>query len=227
MFEYIFSTPRAAQLKYNAHWCTVRHICQESWLYYNFHFFTIVTPKFGHWSWDWRMRFPCWVMFGLSLTSYCISGHCRGLFQYTWWRHQMETFSALLAICAGNSPVIGEFPAQRPVTRGFDVFFHLRLNKRLSLRLVIWDAIVIIMTSFQCSETTHVYFLDSLYEIRISTASYTSQWEMIAQSISCMIYTAWISHPVQVVFLENNTINSDWYDTNFRSGQFENVLDTL
>ena len=25
--------------------------------------------------------------------------------QKTWWRHQMETFSALLAICAGNSPV--------------------------------------------------------------------------------------------------------------------------
>ena len=23
----------------------------------------------------------------------------------TWWRHQMETFSALLAFCAGNSPV--------------------------------------------------------------------------------------------------------------------------
>ena len=44
----------------------------------------------------------------------------------------METFSALLAICAGNSPVTGEFPAQRPVTRGFDVFFDLRLNKRLS-----------------------------------------------------------------------------------------------
>ena len=29
----------------------------------------------------------------------------------------METFSAFLAICAGNSPVTGEFPAQRPVTR--------------------------------------------------------------------------------------------------------------
>ena len=50
----------------------------------------------------------------------------------SWWRHQMETFSALLAICAGNSPVPGEFPAQRPVTRSFDVFFDLRLNKRLS-----------------------------------------------------------------------------------------------
>ena len=26
----------------------------------------------------------------------------------------------------------GEFPTQRPVTRSFDVFFDLRLNKRLS-----------------------------------------------------------------------------------------------
>ena len=41
----------------------------------------------------------------------------------TWWRHQMETFSALLAICAENSPVTGEIPAQRPVTRNFGVFF--------------------------------------------------------------------------------------------------------
>ena len=37
----------------------------------------------------------------------------------------MKTFSALLAICARNSPVPGEFPAQRPVTRSFDVFFDL------------------------------------------------------------------------------------------------------
>ena len=44
----------------------------------------------------------------------------------------METFSALLTIYAGNLPVTGEFPAQRPVTRSFDVFFGLRLNKRLS-----------------------------------------------------------------------------------------------
>ena len=50
----------------------------------------------------------------------------------SWWRLQMETFSALLAICAGNSPVPGEFPTQRPVTRNFGVFFDLRLNKWLS-----------------------------------------------------------------------------------------------
>ena len=56
------------------------------------------------------------------------------LFQLqTWWRHQMETFSALLAICAGNSPVTGEFPMQRPVMRSFDVFFDLHLNKRCGI----------------------------------------------------------------------------------------------
>ena len=44
----------------------------------------------------------------------------------------METFSALLVICAGKSPVPGEFPAQRPVTRSFEVLFDLRLKKRLS-----------------------------------------------------------------------------------------------
>ena len=55
----------------------------------------------------------------------------RSLFDFAWWRHQMETFSVLLALCVGNSPVTSEFPSQRPVTRSFDVFFDLRLNKRL------------------------------------------------------------------------------------------------
>ena len=44
----------------------------------------------------------------------------------------MEAFSALLALCEGNSPVTGEFPTQRPVTRSLDVSFDLHLNKRLS-----------------------------------------------------------------------------------------------
>ena len=51
---------------------------------------------------------------------------------WSWWCHQTETFSALLAICAGNSPVTGEFLAQRPVTRSFGAFFDLCLNERLS-----------------------------------------------------------------------------------------------
>ena len=53
-------------------------------------------------------------------------------------RHQMETLSMLLAICAGKSPATGKFPAQRPVTRSFDVFFDLRLNKGLSKQFCGW-----------------------------------------------------------------------------------------
>ena len=56
----------------------------------------------------------------------------RTRYVYPWWRHRMETFSALLAICATNSPLTGEFPAQRPVTRRFDVFFDLCLNEGVS-----------------------------------------------------------------------------------------------
>ena len=54
-------------------------------------------------------------------------------------------------LCAVITPLTGEFPSQRPVTRIFDVFFDLRPNKRLSENheagdLVIWDAIALIMT---------------------------------------------------------------------------------
>ena len=61
----------------------------------------------------------------------------------------MEIVSVLLALCVGNSPVTGEFPSQRPVTQSFDVFFDLRLNLNgwvNNVRLVIWDAIALIMT---------------------------------------------------------------------------------
>ena len=47
------------------------------------------------------------------------------------WKH-------LLALCAGNSLVTGVIPAQRPVTRSFDVFFDLRVNKRLSKQSLCW-----------------------------------------------------------------------------------------
>ena len=73
-----------------------------------------ISSRYHHSIWSTRSR-EIWRLFGCS-----------------WWRHQMETFSALLAICAGNSPVTGEFPSQRPVTQSFDVFFDLRLNKQLS-----------------------------------------------------------------------------------------------
>ena len=64
----------------------------------------------------------------INMVRHCCITHRRN----PWWRYQMETSSALLAMCAGNSPVTGEFPTLRPVTRSFDVLFDLRLNKRLS-----------------------------------------------------------------------------------------------
>ena len=41
----------------------------------------------------------------------------------------MDAFFVLLVFSAGNSPVHGEFPSQRVVTRSLDVFFDLHLNK--------------------------------------------------------------------------------------------------
>ena len=73
-----------------------------------------------------------WRPFCLCLNVLSLYGRHGPLYPTSWWRHQMETFSALLVLCAGNSPVPGEFPSQRPVMRSFDVFFDLRLNKRLS-----------------------------------------------------------------------------------------------
>ena len=78
-----------------------------------------------------------WKSFYFSDQIYCSTSAKMDVFRIphyanSWWRQEMGTFSALLAICAGNSPVIGEFHAQRPVTQSFNVFVDLRLNKRLS-----------------------------------------------------------------------------------------------
>ena len=47
----------------------------------------------------------------------------------------MKTFSALLALCAGNSPVTDEFPSQRVNNAGFDNCFDVSLNKPLHKKL--------------------------------------------------------------------------------------------
>ena len=73
-----------------------------------------------------KTLFRLWTLEKHPITLPCGPAHS------SWWRHQLEAFSALLAICAGNSPVTGEFPAQRPVAQSFEVFFDQRPNKRLS-----------------------------------------------------------------------------------------------
>ena len=66
-----------------------------------------------------------------------------------WWRHQMETFSALLALCAGNSPVQVTSP-HKGQWRGALMFslVYAWINDWINNREAgDWDAIVVIMTS--------------------------------------------------------------------------------
>ena len=68
----------------------------------------------------------------------------------SWWHHPMEIFSTLLALCEGNSLVTDEFPSHRPVMWIFDVFLWSTPKQTIEQTiqtLVIWDAIVPIMTS--------------------------------------------------------------------------------
>ena len=69
----------------------------------------------------------CWWLSNTGVTS-SLGIVMTKLMSQTRWHHQMETFSTLLALCAGNSPVTGEFTGQRSVTQNFDVFFDKRLE---------------------------------------------------------------------------------------------------
>ena len=71
-------------------------------------------------KWFCRTKWPRYVLYCALIN-----------IQMPWWRHEMETFSALLALCEGNPTVTGGFPSQRPVTLSFDIFFDLSLNKQL------------------------------------------------------------------------------------------------
>ena len=75
-------------------------------------------------------KFP-WLIPQHSITSKSVFDGTLWSLRGAWWRHQMEAFSALLAICAGNSPGPVEFPS-RSSDAELWCFFDLRLNKRLS-----------------------------------------------------------------------------------------------
>ena len=89
---------------------------------------------------EWK-RINLWCC---SMTMLCVAVPCH-LFESPQLTRRPRTdsmmtssngnISALLALCEGNSPVTGEFPSKRPVTRSFNVFFVPGLNKRLSKQL--------------------------------------------------------------------------------------------
>ena len=82
-------------------------------------------------------------------------------------------FFALLAFCAGNSPVTGEFPPQRPVTRSFDVSFDLCLNQQLNKQ---WRPRWSKTTSrwlWRLSNALALLWLDLVYSYDVLLESYT------------------------------------------------------
>ena len=102
-------------------------------------------------------------------------------FFFTRWRHQTEKFSALLALCAGNSPVSGEFPSQRPVTRIFYVFFDLCLNKRLSKQSRGWWFETPFYSSWRHCNYTH----------NPPRIMWNSSWSMKPASLAMLQQASW------------------------------------
>ena len=115
----------------------------------------------------------------------------------TWWRLRIETYSALLAICAGNSSFTGEYPTQRPVTRSFAVFFDLRLNKLLSKQSWGWWFETLSSPLWRHSNDISVMAAKSV--IRKVTVN-------ISTHIIILIYTHfdWQSTPWNVIWLWYN-----------------------
>ena len=132
--------------------CATKHAVTDAYISAKWTIMMTLTPMGYHIVWydhvaDWihsihvkidilQQMWSCGIVY-MFIYIYICSYHLymvNGLqnIHTTWWRHQMKTFSVLLALCTGNSPVTGEFPSQRPVTQSFDVFFDLRLNKQLS-----------------------------------------------------------------------------------------------
>ena len=74
----------------------------------------------------------CWIIYIYTYIIYIYTNTHQYIFEHILMTSSKENISPLLNLCAGCSPVTGEFPSQRPATRSFDGFFGLRRNKRLS-----------------------------------------------------------------------------------------------
>ena len=78
------------------------------------------------------MQSKCFPVFFEEVFSLSGPSNCHKFL--AWWCHKMGTLSTLVIFCEGNPPVNSGFPSQKLVTRDFDVFFHLRRNKRLNIQ---------------------------------------------------------------------------------------------
>ena len=97
----------------------------------------------------------------------------------------MKTFSTSLALCEGNPPVTGGFPSQRPVTRSFDVFFDLRLNKRLSTQSICrWFETPLHSLWRHCNDQLVNFFM-FWYDIFVNHQITTAVISLVSTSTEC------------------------------------------
>ena len=107
--------------------------------------------------------------------------------------------SALLALCARNSPVTGQFPSQRPMTLSFYVFFDLHLNKRLSKQsrrrwyqthscslwcCNAWDTLYVIWKVFYWLTIDIKHGRPAAQQLRMAQNTRSWKWKYLAQGNS-------------------------------------------
>ena len=86
--------------------------------------------------WEIRMGMNCWIKYQVCVSMYATNG-CylykhTNIIVITMIKHDDGIKWNIFRATGHLWPVTGEFPAQRPVTRGFDIFCDLRLNKWFS-----------------------------------------------------------------------------------------------
>ena len=82
-------------------------------------------PKYMQWLTPWNQSRLQWYQIGR-----CSDIDIKWYFMMT--SSNGNIFRVTGPLCEWNPPVTSGFPSQRPVTRGFDAFFDLRLNKWLT-----------------------------------------------------------------------------------------------
>ena len=126
------------------------------------------------------------------------------IFVTSWRRHHMEKFPVLLALCAGKSPVTGEFPSQRPVTRSFVVSLICALNKRSSKESWGWWFETPSRSLWrQCNVNIFFYFLNT----DVGTLFYTiycNRFEHFAKLLSWLCFSFPVNQNNKIV--KNNQL---------------------
>ena len=89
-------------------------LCRKSVKIYHHHCVSwwpsTVISAHVHRTGTWRV----WIIIQFQTITQCL---------YSWWRHPIETLSALVAFWDGNPPATGGFPSKRASNAGFCVFF--------------------------------------------------------------------------------------------------------